>query len=291
MELISYAQNREDVVLHRAFANQPTGFYVDIGANDPCLYSMTRHFYDLGWHGINVEPSKTAFQPLVKQRQRDINLNIGISNRQGMSSFYACPARSTFSTFSAEEADLLRGQGIVFEEHQVPVMTLAQLCAQYVHSPIDFMSIDVENHELEVIQGGDWQRHRPRVLVIEDSFSPAGVRNHAQWEPLLLRVDYHLALFDGLNRFYLRGEDKHLLPLLGVPANVSDHFVYHEYLNDMGRAGLAGLALARKLHALSLRYPRLATIAKWFGYRVYRGMKKVRSPLQLLGKARRSDAA
>jgi FkbM family methyltransferase len=283
MQLVSYAQNREDIVLHRALSDKPKGFYIDIGANDPCLCSLTRHFYERGWNGINVEPGKTAFRRLVRQRRRDINLNVGISNQHGTLCFYESPTVSTYSTFSAEEAELLRSTGLSFEERRVPVITLSQLCERHVHTTIDFMSIDVENHEHEVIQGGDWKRWRPRVVVVEDSLSPTGIRNHGKWEPFLLAADYLLALCDGINRFYLRQEDKHLLPLLSVPANISDDFILYDCLDGVGPTGLA---IARRLHSLAHRHPRIAAVVKWLGYLTYRGMKKALTPFQLRGKGR-----
>jgi FkbM family methyltransferase len=285
MQRITYAQNREDVVLNRAFGDQACGFYIDIGANDPTKCSITRHFYDLGWHGINVEPGKAAFQQLVRARRRDLNLNIGISHQSGTLTFFECPATSTLSTFSAKEAGLLREQGIVFEERRVPVLTLAQMFGAYVRTTVDFLSIDVEHHEREVIEGGDWRYHRPRVVVVEDCSPWAANPRRAGWESLLLDADFHFALFDGLNRFYVRGEDKHLVPVLSVPANVLDDFIVHDYLEGVGPTGLA---VARRLHALALRLPRMSAVAHWLGYLTYRGMKKVSAAIPFLKSKRRS---
>ena len=82
-QMISYAQNYEDVLLARLFGGRTTGFYVDIGAMDPVLDSVTKHFYDLGWHGINVEPVKELFDDLVMQRPRDVNVCAAISDQPG----------------------------------------------------------------------------------------------------------------------------------------------------------------------------------------------------------------
>ncbi len=53
---ISYAQNREDVVLQRALSGVQRGRYVDVGANDPTEDSVSKAFYEAGWRGITVEP-------------------------------------------------------------------------------------------------------------------------------------------------------------------------------------------------------------------------------------------
>ena len=78
MPMVSYAQNGEDVVLRRVFAGGPLGFYIDIGANYPSEGSITRHFYEHGWSGINIEPVAGAYRELQAARPRDINLNVGI---------------------------------------------------------------------------------------------------------------------------------------------------------------------------------------------------------------------
>jgi FkbM family methyltransferase len=280
MKLISYAQNREDIVLNRAFANQAEGFYVDIGANDPWRCSISCLFSQRGWRGINVEPGKTAFGRLVSARQRDINCNVGISDRAGFLRFFEVENVSTLSTFSEEAARCFRQQGMPVRECLVPVVTLAQLCAEHVTGPIDFMSIDVENHELEVIQGGDWARWRPRALVVEDSIGPDGMRNHPRWQPLLLKAGYLPALFDGINRFFVREEDKDLLANLSVPANCLDGFdcwqdvlgqtsCYHDVL------GVTSLEIAQRLHALSRRFPRTGALVKRLAHFTHRTVTRV----------------
>jgi FkbM family methyltransferase len=275
--MVSYAQNHEDVLLNRVFAGQPTGYYIDIGANDPTDASVTRHFYDRGWHGINVEPSRVAFRSLAAARRRDVNLNLGISDRRGTLRFYEAPTLSTHSTFSADEARAQRAQGIHFEEHLVPVITLAQLCEQYVSGPIDFMSIDVENHEWEVVQGGDWRRWRPRVVLVEDYVPATGIPGNHKWQHLLEGAGYHFALFDGINRFFVRDEDRQLLPRLSVPVNVLDDYVPHAY--DLGPTALR---VARWLDALPTRHPRLYAAARRFKRLTVAGVRTVLRPLRAL---------
>ena len=77
---VSYAQNFEDVMLHRVFGSVGDGFYIDIGAWHPDLHSVTKHFYDMGWTGINIEPSKSYARLLKRRRRRDINLDVAIGS-------------------------------------------------------------------------------------------------------------------------------------------------------------------------------------------------------------------
>src|ERR1700733_4926319 len=78
---VYYSQNREDLILQAFFPGEEDGFYVDVGAFDPDLDSVTKLFYLNGWHGINIEPQVEMYKLFEKRRKRDINLNIGVSDK------------------------------------------------------------------------------------------------------------------------------------------------------------------------------------------------------------------
>jgi hypothetical protein len=128
--LVSYAQNAEDVVLARVFGDRATGYYLDVGAFAPVEGSVTKHFYDRGWCGINVEPAFGPFERLRSARPRDVNLNVCVSDHGGLATFYECesPERSTLSQDVATQAPNLR-----FSSRTVETLTLAELCAR--HAP------------------------------------------------------------------------------------------------------------------------------------------------------------
>jgi FkbM family methyltransferase len=229
MAIISYAQNHEDVLLNRLFPESKSGFYIDVGACFPVWFSVTKLFYDRGWHGINIEPIPSIFETLADDRPRDINLRMGLSNHEGTSTFYECASSAERSTFSQELAEDLRRQGFDMVEHSIPVTTLAKVCEQHAAHAIEFLKIDVENHEREVLEGADWARYRPRVVVVEATRPATDIPNHEQWEHLLLEADYLFAFFDGLNRYYVRAEDRQLIPTLAVPKNFFDNFDSYEH--------------------------------------------------------------
>ena len=115
--MISYAQNQEDVLLSRLFPPGRPGFYIDVGANDPVVDSVTKHFYDMGWRGINVEPAAQPFERLLQLRDRDVNLNVGLSDKNGTLSFYEFPgALPGSSTFSLGQAEWHHDSGVPFVE-------------------------------------------------------------------------------------------------------------------------------------------------------------------------------
>jgi FkbM family methyltransferase len=229
MALISYGQNHEDVLLNRLFPMDQCGFYIDVGACHPVIHSVTKLFYERGWQGINIEPVPASAEMLVRDRKRDVNLAVGLSNREGACRFYECLRAAELSTFCDERAEKVRQQGYELIEHLIPVTTLARVCEQYAERTIDFLKVDVERYEREVLEGGDWRRFRPRVVVVESTLPQTSIPSFDDWEPLLLAADYLFAFFDGLNRYYVRAEDRELIPLLAVPANVFDEFESYDH--------------------------------------------------------------
>lgn len=231
--MITYAQNFEDVLLARLFKGQSEGFYIDVGAWHPTLHSVTRHFYDLGWSGINVEPIPAQHQLFVEARSRDININAAVGEVPGQLTFYECKDLTSLSTANAKQAESLRLADHQVMSYEVPVVTLDQIFASCVGRTIDFLKVDVEGYEASVMKGADWRHFRPRVLVIEATLPAVkiedwddvdSVRNWDSWEPALLDAGYEFSWFDGLSRFYVRHEDQGLKRRFSLPPCVHDEF-------------------------------------------------------------------
>ena len=222
--MISYAQNLEDVLLARVFASREQGFYVDVGAFDPDIDSVTRHFYDAGWCGINIEPVAAQLVLFARTRPRDINLNVALGRTNGTLRFHDFSPLGV-STLDPVVADEMRARGFTEREVTVPVITLAQVCRDHDVRNIDFLKIDVEGYETEVLAGHDWNLVRPRVLLVEATRPMSTTPSYDAWEPMILRQGYQFAWFDGLNRFYVRREDADLLVHFKVPPNVFDGYV------------------------------------------------------------------
>lgn len=218
--MLSYAQNGEDVVLRRAFEGRDSGFYVDVGACDPQADSVTLHFYERGWHGVNVEPDARLHAALVAARPRDINLRAAIGQDETPIRFFPTGTRGHGTLDSAVAADRTAAPAEL-----VPQIPLARVLAE--HAPpegVDFLKVDVEGWEAAVLASADWTQVRPRVVLVE-AVDSEGRPTHEAWEGPLLAASYRFALFDGLNRFYCREEDAEtLLPRLAAPANVLDNY-------------------------------------------------------------------
>lgn len=223
--MISYAQNFEDVILARIFAGQEIGFYVDIGVWDATQDSVTKNFYDSGWSGINVEPLKANFDRIQLARPRDININMAISSNAESIKFF--DVRGTgLSTSRSDYASKHASEGFNVNETIVKTISLESLLASYAgNRTVDFLKIDVEGAEADVIHSNNWNSFRPRVLVVEATVPGSPVESYAEWEPELLSNGFEFRYFDGLNRWYIREEDRQLRDRLGTPPNVFDQFV------------------------------------------------------------------
>jgi len=261
MSAISYAQNYEDILLARALAC-PAGFYIDVGAADPVSHSVTKRFYDGGWHGINLEPQEEFFNRLRENRSRDLNLKVAASDHSGEITLYQVPSCIGWATVSANQARILAERGIEVVPQLVPAVALREICTKYVSAEIDFLKIDVEGAEREVLLGADFNRWRPRVVVVEATEQGSCTPNFQGWEQLLIERDYLFAQFDGLNRYYVRSEDRHLMAKLEVPVNCFDGAVKYEIVEQLKRLTEERDALSVDHEALLRAYGRLSHTMK-----------------------------
>ena len=221
----SYAQNFEDVILWRALKHVKNGFYIDVGANDPEVHSVTKAFYERGWYGINIEPMPEFAPRFAQLRPRDINLGIAAGSSEGELTLYDVPDVRGWASPDSAVAEAHRKEGYTIAELRVPVRKLIDICLEHVDRPIHFLKVDVEGFEREVLLGMDFAQFRPWIVVVEATLPNSTVCNHQEWEGLLLAHGYEFGYFDGLNRFYVAPEQRQLLPVIQVPVNVFDEFV------------------------------------------------------------------
>lgn len=163
---LSFSQEGEDGILQRLFERKASGFYVDVGSHHPQRFSNTYRFYLRGWNGINIDPlpgSKARFDAL---RRRDVNLQLGISGSPGMLTYYSFkePAFNTFDpgVAASRESPLI-------SKERIQVLPLVDVLDQYVspNQNIDFLTVDVEGLDLQVLRSNDWSRYRPSYVLAE----------------------------------------------------------------------------------------------------------------------------
>lgn len=223
VDRVSYAQNMEDILLDRLFRGE-TGTYLDIGANHPLVDNNSYFFYSRGWRGLNLEPSPALQRLFLQERPEDLSLAVAASDADGERPFYEVVDCGGLSTMSAEIAAEHAARGHEVREQRVAVRSVASLVEQYQIDPPEFVSIDVEGHEIEVLRGLPLERWQPKVLVVESTLPMTNTSCHEAWEPLLLAHGYLFATFNGVNRFYLRADLRDRLERLAWPVNVLDGY-------------------------------------------------------------------
>lgn len=204
---ISYAQRFEDLYLMRCFGARGEGFYIDIGSGHPVYDNTSFAFYLAGWSGITVEPNPWLARLTRAVRPRDRHIEALVGAAAGSAPFYLVDEFHGLSTMIEGHARAALAQfGKASRTITVPVTTLKALCEQYAPPVFDFLKVDVEGAEPDVLLNGDWQNFRPRVVVVEAlapyTLAPAW---HA-WEPFLAGHGYRYIWFDSLNRYYLAEE-------------------------------------------------------------------------------------
>jgi FkbM family methyltransferase len=174
----SYSQCGEDLIVDYVFRlrgiSHPS--YLDIGAHHPHWISNSALFYERGCRGINIEANPQLIPLFHKYRPEDINLNIGIGDQEGQLDFYVMED-SSLSTFSAQERDHLVGIG----KRQETVISVRIRAISAVLSESfggifpDFLTLDAEGMDLDILQSIDFNKHWPKVICVEAAeYSPMG---------------------------------------------------------------------------------------------------------------------
>jgi FkbM family methyltransferase len=243
---ISYSQNGEDILINRYFGDR-IGSFLDIGGYHPVIENNTYLFYRKGWRGTNIEPVPQLHQAFVHTRPEDRNLHVAILEKPGVLPFYTVLHESGqnaaqqvplgltssmwdrlhvsgLSTFDAELADRHRLAGYIVQERTVQAITLPQLVQMDGVAAPDFVSLDVEGFEDAVIRQFPFDHWQPELFVIESTAPNSTIPTHQSWEPILLDHGYLLATFNGVNRFYLRGDKAAALEIFKLPVSAQDNY-------------------------------------------------------------------
>lgn len=167
---VSYSQEGEDLVLLRFFEQQENGFYVDVGAHHPYRFSNTALLYEKGWRGVNLDPNPGTSILFNRYRPRDLNLELGISSNSEPLDFYVFnePALNTFDSEVAAE-HITGGKYKLLDKRVVQQKALSEILDEYLPEgqEIDFFTIDVEGLGYDVLASNDWNKYRPKLVLIE----------------------------------------------------------------------------------------------------------------------------
>ena len=197
-------KEREKELVRAYFGERGASFFVEVGANDPKLLSQTWHLEEKGWRGILVEPNPSCAEALRQHRKNAVVFQVACSS----------PENSGEALFHFSKSNALSGlqqhvddPRIVYERSElVKVMTLDAVLEKAGNPQIDFLSIDVEGTELDVLRGLDLVKHHPALILLEDKVHTLQKHFH------LKRNGYKLVRRTGVNNWYIPRDASYMTP-------------------------------------------------------------------------------
>ena len=177
----AYSSEGEDLILKRIFDNKTRGIYVDVGAHHPFRVSNTYLFHKMKWTGINIDPMPGSKALFDRYRPQDVNLEMGVSaTRQHLTyHIFNEPALNTFSAHKVEEYTQDPKYRVI-KEKKIETWPLADILDHYLPAgrSIDFLTIDAEGLDMDVLRSNNWAKYRPAYILVEsDPFLLSDMRH------------------------------------------------------------------------------------------------------------------
>lgn len=202
---IHFSLEGEDIVLNSIFENKKKGFYVDIGANHPKKHSNTYMFYKKGWRGMNVDAAPGSMRLFRIFRSRDINIESPISYKVEDLNYYMFddPRLNSFSKELSYEREKNTKYKII-KIIKIKTTTLQDIFEKYlpIGIEIDFLTVDVEGYDMNVLKSNDWNKYKPRVIVIEQLPDPNNSIVNSEIYLFLKNKSYNLIAKTGNSCIY-----------------------------------------------------------------------------------------
>ena len=163
----SYSMEKEDLEIAKILNNIKNGFYVDVGGYHPLHRNNTYLLYKKNWRGINIDLSKFSIDLFNFARPEDINLNVAVSKTNKKIKYYTQKKISQLSTIYKDIANK-RMQGPIIEK-EILSDTLTALLEKtlYKNRRIDFLNIDAEGADFEVLESLNFDVYRPKLICVE----------------------------------------------------------------------------------------------------------------------------
>lgn len=203
--LLSFANenDKEDIILYHMLKGIDKVFWIDVGAFDPILCSVTKFFSQRGGSGINIEPQENYARKYAEDRPNDITLNCGAGSPDdamgGVLRLYGNNGLASFKYSKGKEYS------------EVPIRTLKDICMEYVSGDIHFLKIDAEGWEKNVLEGMDFEEYRPWIICIEATRPMSSKPIYGEWESLIVSKNYLFAGMYNVNRYYIAEERRDYL--------------------------------------------------------------------------------
>jgi len=188
------SQEGEDIVLNKLFGfnKDSRGLFVDVGAHHPCRFSNTWMYYCMGWRGINIDPNPGSMIAFEQMRGDDINLEIGVSQNEGKRKFF-CYNEPALNGIDNDRRDELKNTSYklneIIEINTLPLVKILDCYCKSFSSP-NFLNIDVEGLEMEVLKSNNWERYRFEVILVEQKLNSIDLIDKSDVFKYLFEKDY-----------------------------------------------------------------------------------------------------
>lgn len=218
---IPTGQNLEDVLLWRCFNGIENGTYIDVGAGEFGQPSVTQSFYDLGWNGVLIDPIPHYEKEYRLNRPRDIYIS-GAAGASPSDNALFYELQGGLSTLSHATLKLHESAGLKYQTHSVVVQTLSNIWESHQLTEVHFLKVDVEGFEMQVLNGLDLNKYRPRVILVEVAIPGTTSKSDLNFTEYFEKFNYHFVYNDGLNDFFVSNEHATLKEYFSIPINVGD---------------------------------------------------------------------
>ena len=191
------SQFGEDRYLLNLFEKQYEGKYLDVGCFHPTKHNNTFLFYKNGWKGMNIDLNPLTIELFNFMRPKDININSGVSNDEKEKNLYFLNENNTQNTLSENQLFFLKKHHNLKDEDiikkKIKTKRLNFILEHHQFNEIDFMNLDVEGHELEILKALDFEKTKIRYLCVEMiKHNQLSIKISNQVESLLKQNNFEL---------------------------------------------------------------------------------------------------
>ena len=169
----TYSMNGEDLFIENFFKNKK-GLYVDVGAYHPLELNNTYLLHKRKWKGVNIDINPLSIDYFNFLRPNDINLNLGVAKKNSSKMMYFQKNKSPLNTLNLSHAKKIFSNK--FKQKRIKTKTLTTILdkTKFKGKEIDFLNIDTEGNDLEVLQSLDFKKYIPKLICVEliDHFNP-----------------------------------------------------------------------------------------------------------------------
>ena len=186
-----YSQSKEDIFVLKYFKNKNKGLYVDVGCHHPTRINNTFLLYKRGWRGVNIDMSKLSIDLFNLLRKKDVNIHSAVSNKNKIINYY-----TNKNLFLSASIIPKKGSSKFKYKERVRSEPLTKILDKtiYKNKQIDFLSIDAEGADFEVLKSLNFSRYKPKLICIEvwqDQIKEFNIKKHKIYK-FLLKKNYKL---------------------------------------------------------------------------------------------------